>query len=193
MNTQELYFVTGNCGKFGEVQRFFTRYVPTFSLHHADLDVPEIQSLDLKFVAIEKAKSAWEQLKKPLIIDDGGFFLDAYNNFPGALSKFVVEGIGIEGIFTLAAHNRKGYFRNYVVYIDSSDSPHLFEGICTGELVKPETYTMDKILPFRSFFKPHGSDKTYAELKGSPEEHQIHHRIKAVKKLAQWLNERQQK
>ena len=185
--TKHLCIVTSNTGKFEEIQTFLQHHVPTLSVQQKAIDLPEIQSLDLEKVAITKAQSAWQQVQQPLLIDDGGFFLEAYNNFPGALSRYVIEGIGIEGIFTLAQNNSNASFRNYLVYIDKPDSYQLFEGVCTGELVRPKQYTVDKRLPYRSFFRPHGTNKTYAELKGSAQESQFHHRIKALKQFITWL------
>ena len=184
---KNLIFVTGNSGKFEEAQKIFVKHAPEIQLIQEEIDIDEIQSLDLKKIAIDKAHKAWHHVKKPLIIDDGGFFLSAYNAFPGALSKFVMQGIGIEGIFKLAERNKEASFRNYFVYIDRPGSYELFEGVCKGTFVRPEKCIVDKRLPFRAYFKPEGSEKTYAELAAQEtNEFHDHHRVKSLKKFIHW-------
>ena len=60
-----------------------------FNIIGKKLDIPEIQTLNQKEVAIDKARKAYEILKQPLIVDDSGFFVNKYNNFPGVLTKFI--------------------------------------------------------------------------------------------------------
>ena len=184
----ELHFVTGNIGKFEEIKKFFKKQAPELRVIHENIDLDEIQSLDLKKVAIHKAKQAWQEIKKPLIVDDGGFFLEAYNNFPGALSKFVMQGIGIEGIFKLAESNSQASFRTYLVFSDGPDSYQLFEGVCAGKLVRRDDAIVDPRLPYRSFFQPAGFIKSYAELMSENREHDYHHRIKALNKFLEWYS-----
>src|SRR5690242_7385651 len=99
--TKTLYFVTTNAGKFEEVKKWINELDPSIDLIQVSLDIPEHQSLDVHKVALAKAIDAWNLVKKPLLIDDGGIYLEKYNKFPGTLSKFVADGIGIEGILTL--------------------------------------------------------------------------------------------
>ncbi len=80
-----IIFVTANKGKFDEVVKFISELDPTITVEQAALDLPEIQSLDVEKISVNKAELAWEQIKKPLIVDDGGIYLDQYNNRRGTL------------------------------------------------------------------------------------------------------------
>ena len=186
-NTQkiEIYYVTGNPGKFDEVKRYLEAHEPTIDLIQFDADLPEPQTLDQRHIAKTKARAAWELLKKPLIVDDSGIFFDAYNHFPGTLTKFVHKGIGFDGIFTLTAKNNKATFRLTLAFCDGDDRLALFDGSCAGTIVKPRAEA-PPTLPWDAIFKPDGSDKTYAELRGTDGEDEYFYRIRAIKAFLSW-------
>ncbi len=186
MKKQEIYYVTGNPGKFDEVKRYIESNEPTIELKQLNLDTPEPQTLDQHYIAKVKARAAWDVLQKPLIVDDSGIFFDAYNNFPGTLTKFVHAGIGLDGAFKLLEENNKATFRLTLVYIDGPESLELFEGICPGQLV-PARAEAPPTLPWDAIFLPDGSDKTYAELRGTPGEDEYFYRIRALKAFLNWF------
>lgn len=182
-----ILFVTGNTEKFKEVQRWLKELDPSIILEQAKVDLPEIQSLDVQKVALSKAKEAWNLFKKPLLIDDGGIYLEKYNKFPGTLSKYVFEGIGLEGVWLLAKEDPRTYFLCCLVYVDGPDSYQLFEGISRGITIQPRHAVKNLQLPYTEIFIPTGSEKTFSELKGTEEEKLYHHRLRAIKKLVDWL------
>lgn len=183
-----IYYVTSNHGKFAEVKHYIEAYAPVIDIEQAAIDIPEIQSLDQKAVALDKAQKAYELIKKPILLDDGGIFLDAYHQFPGTLSKFVFQGIGFDGMFKLAEDNNKASFILQLVYTDGT-ATHLFEGRCDGEIVQPKDFSAHPQLPFTAIFKPHGSDKTLAELRDTPEFVKYSFRQQALGKFLAWYQE----
>jgi len=185
---KDLIFATTNSQKFQDVKRYIDKLNPSIILHQTDLEILEPQSLDIKEIAIFKAKYAWEQIKKPLIIDDGGIFIEKYNQFPGALSKWVFKGIGLDGIWLLAQENPKAYFQSTIAYIDGPDNVKLFSGIITGKIVKPKQSVQNLIMPYTEIFMPDGTDKVYAELKHTIDENKYNHRYKATEELVKWFN-----
>jgi XTP/dITP diphosphohydrolase len=187
--SKTLLFVTTNNGKFQEVQRWLAELAPQMQLEQAALDLPEYQSLEVHKVALGKAQEAWQLLKKPLLIDDGGIYLEKYNKFPGTLSKYVLEGIGLEGVFALAQDDPRAYFLNCFTYIEGPCSYQFFEGRCQGHIIKPKHPIKNRSLPFLEILVPEGSTKTLAELKGTEEEKLYNHRYKALKALLEWLEQ----
>lgn len=183
----ELYFVTGNSSKFKEVKAWMQELNPYIELHQANIDLPEIQSLDVQEVAIQKAKEAWRLIKKPLLIDDGGIYIERFNNFPGTLSKYVYQGIGLEGFWLLAKNNPRGYFSNCLVYCDNEEDCHIFTGTTYGTIVEPKVPIIDTKFPFTYVFVPDGTNKTFAEIKGTEEEKKVHHRFKSLQEFTLWL------
>ena len=63
MRLDDLVFVTSNLGKLREAEAVLGR-----SLDHRGLDLPELQTLDLEEVVRDKARSAWKQLERPVLV-----------------------------------------------------------------------------------------------------------------------------
>lgn len=181
----DFYIVTGNTGKFDLIARFLKKYAPNLHVEQKALDIDEIQSLDMQQVARAKALAAWEQLKHPLIIDDGGIYLEQYNNFPGTLSKYVVQGIGIEGFLLLTKKDRTALFRTCIAFIQSPEEINYFYGECRGQIVNPSHFMPDESLPYRPIFQPDGYDTTI-DLLNDDEQEKINHRLKALRLFLEW-------
>lgn len=188
----EFHYLTGNAGKFEEVKAFVERNNPSLSLQQIDIDLDEIQTLDHVGVAIDKAKRAWQILKKPLLVDDAGIYFEKYHRFPGTLTKFVFQGIGFDGILKLVEGDHRAYFLIYLVYINGPESYQVFEGICHGKIVEPRVIRAHPSLPFDDIFVPQGTEKTYAELRHTPDLDIYNYRIMAFKKFLQWYNTQSQ-
>ena len=82
-----IHYVTGNQGKFQEVNYFIQTNTKNIELIQFDAQIPEIQTLDQKTVAMDKAIKAWEIVQKPLIVDDSAIYFKKYNKFPGTFFK----------------------------------------------------------------------------------------------------------
>jgi XTP/dITP diphosphohydrolase len=185
---KRIIFVTGNADKFKEVERYLKELDPEIILEQIDIELPEFQSLDIQKIALAKAKEAWRLLQKPLLIDDGGIYLERFNNFPGPLIKYVLQGIGLEGFWILAKDDPRAYFLSCLVYYYGPDKYQFFEGTCYGNIIAPSGTVSRKQLPFGDMFIPKGSTKTLTQLQGTEEERACHHRRKSLEKLVHWLN-----
>ena len=183
---KEIYYVTTNSGKFEEVESYIKKHEPTIELKKFEAEIPEIQTLDQKTIAVDKALSAWEILQKPLLVDDAAIYFEKYNKFPGTLSKFVSQGIGHEGIKKLFEDGDKAYFLLYMTYIDGPDSFKIFEGKCEGTLKKPKEFYGNPNLPYDCVFMPKGIDKTYAQLRNTPEANKYLYRLRALQSFLNW-------
>ena len=86
-------FVTGNEGKAREASRLLGREVAA-----SPLDLPEIQSLDFAAVARAKALAAARLLGGPVLVEDSGLALAAWNGFPGPLTRWLVDSVGEAGV-----------------------------------------------------------------------------------------------
>ena len=85
--------VTGNPHKAAEAERILGR-----PLDRADLDLPEIQSLDYGAVLAAKAAEAWRRLGRPLVVEESGLDLAALGGFPGPLVRWMLDAAGAEGV-----------------------------------------------------------------------------------------------
>lgn len=85
--------VTGNPHKAAEAERILGR-----PLDRADLDLPEIQSLDYGTVLAAKAAEGWRRLGRPLVVEESGLDLAALGGFPGPLVRWMLDAAGAEGV-----------------------------------------------------------------------------------------------
>jgi len=130
----EIYFATKNFGKVISVKNVLSAY--GINVIHVPLELPEPRSDDLKMITRDKVVFAYQQIQKPCIVQDAGFYIHSLNGFPKAFVNFTLETIGIEGILKLAeGKSRECEFRNCLAYIDDSMSePKYFESGVKGRL-----------------------------------------------------------
>jgi non-canonical purine NTP pyrophosphatase (RdgB/HAM1 family) len=156
-------FVTGSADKVSEVERIMQAQI-----EHCQLDLPEIQAVDVEQVVSYKAKYAYEELgqQRPVLIEDTGLYIEAWNGLPGALIKWFVERIGGLGICRMLQGfpNKNAWAKTVVATYDGELK--IFVGEVHGRIAdRPagnEGFGWDKV------FIPAGSDKTFGEM--SPEE-----------------------
>jgi hypothetical protein len=72
---EEVYFATTNKGKFTYLSQRFGEF--GLKLSHAQMELPEPRSEDLKIIAKEKVLHAYRQLGRPCIAVDAGFMSTA--------------------------------------------------------------------------------------------------------------------
>ncbi|MDX6380136.1 MAG: XTP/dITP diphosphohydrolase, partial [Rubrobacteraceae bacterium] len=68
------------------------------------LDLPELQALDVAQVAVAKAAAARATLgdpDSPVLVEDSGLVIDAWNGLPGALTKWFLRSVGNEGLLKM--------------------------------------------------------------------------------------------
>ncbi len=153
-------------------------------VEHVPLDCPEFRHSDVKVIAREKARYAYEQLRRPLIVDDTAFSIRALNGFPGPYAAYVLDTIGIEGILTLM-ETRVDRYASFVTAIAYADETgiRVFEGEIEGRIVAPRGtggFGYDPIFEM--------GDQTLAELPLETKS-AISHRGRALSAFAAWWKE----
>ncbi len=147
--------------------------------------IPEIQSDDVVKIAKFRAKKAYKLLKRPVIVEDAGLFIDALNGFPGPYSSYVFKTIGVNGILKLMRGERKraATFKSVVVFHDGR-KVRTFVGQVRGRISfepKGSSWGFDPI------FEPKGlKGLTYAQLLPAIK-NKVSHRRRALEKLARYL------
>lgn len=176
----EIYFVTTNCNKFSEAEKILGH---GFGLRQMKFEIPEIQALDAKKVAEEKAKAAYAKVKKPVIVEDTALYLKAWNGFPGALIAWAIKTMGIEGICKFVGKDRSAKAEACVTYYDGKKM-RTFSGSIKGSIAREprgaDRFDWDRI------FIPEGRSKTFAEMTLA-EKNRISHRMKAFAQLKKHL------
>ncbi|MCE4604665.1 MAG: XTP/dITP diphosphatase [Aeropyrum sp.] len=177
-----VYIVTGNEGKFREASRILGEY--GIEARQARLVKVEIQSDRLEDIALKAARIAYVQLRRPLIVEDAGLFIDSLRGFPGPYSDYVYRTIGIEGILNLLqGRGRSACFRSAVAYV-APMAEKVFSGEVCGRIA--EEPRGSEGFGFDPIFIPEGYSQTFAEL-GIGVKNRVSHRAQALRKLASWL------
>src|SRR6266705_202724 len=89
-------FITSSANKLAEVERILGR-----PLTRTSLPLEEIQAIDLEPVVRHKAQQAYDQLGRPVLVEDTGLAFTAWNGLPGALIKWFLRALGPNGICKL--------------------------------------------------------------------------------------------
>lgn len=191
----EIYFATTNFGKVQSLQRDLEKH--GISVIHKEMDLIEPRSSDVQEIAEAKIRQAYAQIKKPTVVIDAGFYIDALNGFPRAFVNFSLETIGLEGILKLTEGKERGCeFRECLAYLDERlDKPEYFFAHVRGQLSETCRGIMQKHLwsKLGLIFIPEESNKTLAEM--SYDEYLDWRKISREKnslgkKLYDWISKR---
>jgi non-canonical purine NTP pyrophosphatase (RdgB/HAM1 family) len=110
-------FVTSNAGKFATAQAHLQPF--GVQLEQAELELEEIQAAAVADVAVHKAWQAFRELRRPVIVEDSGFFIDKLGGFPGPLIKHALRALGPAGIARLADQTaqRRCHFESVLAFV----------------------------------------------------------------------------
>ena len=175
----DLYFVTSNRNKFAEARKILD-----FEIRQAKLEIPEIQSINVKDIVKDKARKAYEKLRKPVIVEDTALYIRSWKGFPGPLISWVIKTMGINGICKFTGKERTAKAEACVAYYDGKKM-RIFSGSVKGLISKKprgaRRFDWDRI------FVPEGEKRTFAEME-IEEKNKISHRMKAFGKMKRFLD-----
>lgn len=86
-------FISGNANKVKYLSR-----VLGVELDHIKIDLDEIQSTDLRKIVEDKAHRAYDIIRKPVMVDDNGLFINALEGLPGPFIEYFIESAGVDKI-----------------------------------------------------------------------------------------------
>ena len=180
-----VFLVTGNIHKFNEARLVLSE----FGLSTAMLSVEtvEIQANNIEDVAKASAKDAARRCCLPIIVEDAGLFIEAFNGFPGPYSSYVFQTVGTKGILKLIkdVEKRNAFFWSVVAFCSPKlKSPKCFHGKIEGRIT--EQISGVRGFGFDPVFLPEkGGGKTFAEM-SIREKNEYSHRAKALRRFANW-------
>lgn len=164
---QEILFVTSNNGKVASLQKRLEGN--KFKITQIELDLPELQGDSAKDISLEKAKTAFKMVGKPLIVQDSSFHIRSLNGFPGAYIKYALKSIGLEGILKLleGIEDRSAYAEGALTYIENEEHFWTFTNQSRDGTIALEIREGNQEESWSELWKiliPNGFDKTYSEL-----------------------------
>ena len=176
MGALPLVFVTSRAEKAREAERL------GFAVERLDLDLPERQALEPSEIVETKARTAYQMLSRPVLVEDSGLAIDAWGGFPGALVKWVEKSAGLPALARMLDS-----------FPDRSAVAVCAIGYCDGgEVVTARGEVRGRIAPeprgsggfgWDVLFVPEGDERTFAEMSAA-EKDGVSHRRRAWDALA---------
>lgn len=189
MSKDKLILITKNEHKIAELTPLFEEFGVPFET--SDLEKHEVRDQSVGRVAMEAAKNAYKILKRPVVVDDTGLYVESLNGFPGPYAAYVLESIGCEGLLRLmeGVEDRDARFDTGVGYADGWAFRY-FIGTMYGDIAKSPVG--EGGFGYDPIFLPDGESRTYAQL-SLDEKVKVSHRSEAFRKFLEWYVENRQK
>ncbi|MBQ5703506.1 MAG: RdgB/HAM1 family non-canonical purine NTP pyrophosphatase [Alistipes sp.] len=189
----KIVFATNNAHKLDEVRQVVGEKFEIVSLRECGIveDIPENEPT-LEGNALAKARYIYERTGFNCFADDTGLEVDALGGEPGVRSaRYATDGHDDEANKRLllerllGVENRAAQFRTAVALI-LGGKEYLFEGIVRGEIALEQHG--EGGFGYDPLFFPEGGELTFAQM-SSEEKNAISHRGRAVRKLAEFLQQ----
>ncbi len=186
-----IFFVSNNIHKFSEIKSILRDRTTDLTLNFYKRNIIEIQDDKIEKIAVQKAKSAYNIVKKPIIIEDDGLFINSLNGFPGQYSSFVFKSLGNRGILHLleGSKDRTAFFKSIFVYNNGIITKG-FTGQIKGKISSTITdggWGYDPI--FIPLYNKNINEKeTFATLCKIDKKNEISHRKIALDKFVKWFH-----
>lgn len=179
-----LTFVTGNKGKLHEATEALAPL--GIEVVGSDLRPVEVQADSLHEVSRAKCEVLVGRLPPPFIVDDGGLFVPALNDFPGVYSAHALRTLGVPGLLKLmdGVADRRARFEAVISFFGGDDIKML-HGRCDGTLATAPR-AAGHGFGFDPIFVPEGQERTFAELPAAYK-NRFSHRGRALAALAAHL------
>lgn len=187
----KLVFATNNLNKLKEVQNILSDSIEILSLNDINcFDEVEETETTLEGNAKLKADYITKNFGYHCFADDTGLEVKILDGKPGVYSaRFAGEPRSSEkNMQKLLSElkdktDRTAQFRT-AICLNIDDQQFLFEGICTGEILKAKQG--EKGFGYDPVFQPDGYKLSFAEM-SSNEKNKISHRGIAIQKLVEFL------
>ena len=178
----DITFVTGNQKKVTEMERILG-----IELKSKKIDLPELQSLDIKEVVVEKARRAFSVLGTSVIVEDTALVFHALGKLPGTFVKWFAEELDYEGMCRLLDGKEDSSATVYacIAYFDG-ENMDTFMGECKGTI--SESPRGGEGFGFDCIFIPEGYEETWSELPNEVKD-DMSHRARAAHKLKDFLTQ----
>ncbi|WP_276167173.1 non-canonical purine NTP diphosphatase [Zobellia alginiliquefaciens] len=187
----KLVFATHNKNKFNEVKKLVPSHIELVSLTDIGCfdEIPETGTT-LEENAHIKADYVTQNYNLSCFADDTGLIVEALNGEPGVYSaRYAGDSKNSDDNMNKLLHNlksknsRTAHFKT-VIALNINEETHTFDGIVQGQITKEKTGNQG--FGYDPIFKPHGYEKTFAELPLETKNN-IGHRGRAIKKLIDFL------
>ena len=125
----KINFITSNKGKIKSLENSLKVNNLDVQICAQNLDIMEPQFDTVQEVSKYKALKAFEILKEPVLVEDGGFSVFELKGFPGVYTKYVLKTLGVDGILKLmqGVSNRAAKFVSVATFVNEDGTLFQFE------------------------------------------------------------------
>ncbi len=125
----KINFITSNKGKIKSLENSLKVNNIDVQICAQNLDIMEPQFDTVQEVSKYKALKAFEILKEPVLVEDGGFSVFELKGFPGVYTKYVLKTLGADGILKLmqGIENRTAKFISVATFVNKDGILFQFE------------------------------------------------------------------
>lgn len=184
----QLLFSTGNTEKFTMGRITCEKY--GIELVQSKLDIDEVQSHDIEYVARRKAEAAFALLKQPVVISDDAWEIPGLNGFPGTYAKDVNDWFSADDWLRLTKDldNREASIIQTLVYQDEHAQQFFIrrtKGVLLKEIRGENGKSIQKIVSLEPDQKT-----SISEIIGNGVHYSGEDTLKIWHDFAQWLKDR---
>lgn len=178
-------FITGNENKLKEANAILGKL--GICLESKEIDLVEVQDVNAKKVAEDKARQAYEIFKKPVLVEDVGFYINCLNGFPGALIKWLLKKVELKDIVKMIEFfEDKDVIAQVIYCYFDGEELKSFVGEVEGTIVEPQG---ENGFGFDAIIIPNEMKKTIAEM-SFEEKNEVSMRRVALEKFGEWMKGR---
>ena len=196
MANNRICFATHNQNKVSEIRKLLGDKLEVLSLNDLGIhEEIEETGTTLNENALLKADYVFNKYSIACFADDTGLEVDVLDGAPGVYSaRYAGEPANnennIDKLLSSMANesDRTARFRTVVALVGLGES-QIFEGIVDGEIIHERRGSNG--FGYDPIFLPKNLDRTFAEME-MQEKNSISHRARAVEKLVDFLNKKQE-
>lgn len=161
---KSLVFVTGNQYKFEIGKKALGSF--GIDVEQQKMETPELQSTDVSEVAAYSARWAAKKLRKPVVVTDTGYYIEALNGFPGPFIKYINKWLAAEDLIRLMEGkvNRTAEVKFGMAYCTPAQEPVTYLTKVKGTIATKAGEKIYNEYPIDQIFIPEGFNKVISEI-----------------------------
>lgn len=182
MNKKKIYFLSSNAEKIREVKEILSSDI--INVESVNKKIKEIQSDDMWEIAKDKVIKAYNEIHRPIIVEQTGLLISGFGDLPGGLTQVFWDALQAEKFSRFFNNNKTIHAeaRTVVAYCNGKKIKK-FVGTIKGNIVFPPRG--DRTFQWDCVFEPEGYKQTFAEM--GPTKNIISMRKIALEKLRKYL------
>lgn len=161
------------------------RYLAKEGLSVTPLDVGYAEFRgSIELIVTEGVRECCRNLLDEVLLFKSGLFVDSLNDFPGTITGYALNRIGLAGLLKLMEdkEDRRARWEYCLGYGRPGTKPKLFKGVCVGTISFEARGDMGH--SFDSVFVPEGHESTFGE--GPSLKDDVGAAASAVRRFVRW-------